>query len=393
MICCCVDKGTKKALNHSTLTVTPSHWSTNFSLCPPSVPKWGGFCEDNFPASDVLSQRENDQFWWRIQNWKKLARVFIGSRLAGSQPTWRACVDATLIRLSMEGAEQLPEWLRAPRQRRNKMAAIVHFLPNSASVTSRIEQFEHLTGSSGSRLASSTRTMLGSSSSMSMRPLSVPVPCSQRFSATESRQGIHFDDTSSESESPSKDFLLLLCWLFCQNWIFHLDQFCLQIQEWWTIINHFFDGDPWHFTTYKLMKSSDNFFCKNEILSRARSHNLMIDVSWGERGSLECQDLRDFQWFLRSHGYSIDNVGGFIDLEFELLFKKEASDSKERYYLFHWYWINLQLVWNSIISAHHLSKELWLSNLAAIYCSFVKLIFGHRHCDIFLEKVQLCNKK
>ena len=161
--------------------------------------------------------------------------------------------------------EELPEWLRAPRPRRStksNMAALslIHFLPSSASVTSRIEQFEHLTGSSGSRLASSTRTMLGSSSSMSMRPLSVPVPCSQRFSATESRQGIHFDDTSSESESPSKDFLLLLCWLFCQNWIFHLDQFCLQIQEWWTIINHFFDGDPWHFTTYKLMKSSDNFF-------------------------------------------------------------------------------------------------------------------------------------
>ena len=137
------------------------------------------------------------------------------------------------------------------------------------------------------------------------------------------------------------------------------------------------------------------FSCKNEILSRARSHNLMIDVSWGERGSLECQDLRDFQWFLRSHGYSIDNARGFIDLEFELLFKKEAFDSKERYYLFHWYWINLQLVWVSPKRHYQLSKELWLSNLAAIYCSFVKLIFGHRHCDsdIFLEKVQLCNKK
>ena len=129
----------------------------------------------------------------------------------------RACVDATLIRLSMEGAEQLPEWLRAPRPRRSKMAAIVHFLSSSASVTSRIEQFEHLTGSSGSRLASSTRTMLGSSSSMSMRPLSVPVPSSQRFSATESRQGIHFDDTSSESESPSKDFLLLCVGYFAKN--------------------------------------------------------------------------------------------------------------------------------------------------------------------------------
>ena len=117
----------------------------------------------------------------------------------------RACVDATLIRLSME--HQLPEWLRAPRRRRSSTnMALLQFLPSS-SVTSRIEQFEHLTSSSDSR-QSSSRTMLGREmSSLSVtRPFSVPVPCTQ---CTESRQGIHFDDTSSESDSPSKAFLVL----------------------------------------------------------------------------------------------------------------------------------------------------------------------------------------
>ena len=112
--------------------------------------------------------------------------------------------------------EELPEWLRAPRPSRStksNMAALslIHFLPSSASVTSRIEQFEHLTSSSESR-ESSSRTMLGremSSSVARVRPLSVPVPsCSQCVAAAESRQGIHFDDTSSESDSPSKVCLL-----------------------------------------------------------------------------------------------------------------------------------------------------------------------------------------
>ena len=95
---------------------------------------------------------------------------------------------------------QLPEWLRAPPQRSSM--ALLHFLPSS-SVTSRIEQFEHLTSSS------SSRPMLGGEMrSLSVtRPFSVPVPCTL---CSESRQGIHFDDTSSESESPSKAFLLLL---------------------------------------------------------------------------------------------------------------------------------------------------------------------------------------
>ena len=112
--------------------------------------------------------------------------------------------------------EELPEWLRAPRPSRStksNMAALslIHFLPSSASVTSRIEQFEHLTSSSESRQTSSRR-MLGremSSSVARVRPLSVPVPsCSQCVAAAESRQGIHFDDTSSESDSPSKVCLL-----------------------------------------------------------------------------------------------------------------------------------------------------------------------------------------
>ena len=115
--------------------------------------------------------------------------------------------------------EELPEWLRAPRPSRStksNMAALslIHFLPSSASVTSRIEQFEHLTSSSESR-QSSSRTMLGremSSSVARVRPLSVPVPsCSQCIAAAESRQGIHFDDTSSESDSPSKVFYASLC--------------------------------------------------------------------------------------------------------------------------------------------------------------------------------------
>ena len=119
----------------------------------------------------------------------------------------RACVDATLIRLSME--QQLPEWLRAPPQRSSM--ALLQFLPSS-SVTSRIEQFEHLTSSAGSRESSSRAMLGGEMSSVSVtRPFSVPVPCTL---CSESRQGIHFDDTSSESESPSKAFLLLLLLLF-----------------------------------------------------------------------------------------------------------------------------------------------------------------------------------
>ena len=117
--------------------------------------------------------------------------------------------------------EELPEWLRAPRPSRStnsNMAALslIHFLPSSsASVNSRIEQFEHLTSSSSeSRQSSSSRTMLGREMSKSsvarvLRPLSVPVACSQCCANAESRQGIHFDDTSSESDSPSKFFLLL----------------------------------------------------------------------------------------------------------------------------------------------------------------------------------------
>ena len=127
---------------------------------------------------------------------------------------------------------QLPEWLRAPRQRKStsaNMAALsllvqkrggslplgetgtlLQFLPSSsASVTSRIEQFEHLTSSSASRQPSSSAMLGREMSSVSVRPFSVPVPCSQCITASESRQGIHFDDTSSESDSPSKVFLLL----------------------------------------------------------------------------------------------------------------------------------------------------------------------------------------
>lgn len=114
----------------------------------------------------------------------------------------------------------LPEWLRAPRQSKSSRMALLQFLPSS-SVTSRIEQFEHLTSSSESRQSSSNRRMLGMSSMSSSlsnapvlansvsvtRPFSVPVhTCVQ---CVESRQGIHFDDTSSESDSPSKAFLLL----------------------------------------------------------------------------------------------------------------------------------------------------------------------------------------
>ena len=111
---------------------------------------------------------------------------------------------------------ELPEWLRAPRQ---SSMALLQFLPSS-SVTSRIEQFEHLTSISESRQSSSNGRMLGMSSMSSSfsvpvlassvsvtRPFSVPVhTCVQ---CVESRQGIHFDDTSSESDSPSKAFLLL----------------------------------------------------------------------------------------------------------------------------------------------------------------------------------------
>ena len=112
---------------------------------------------------------------------------------------------------------QLLEWLRAPRQESN-MATLLQFLPptsttasivtfpsssSATSVTSRIQEFEHLTSSSESR-QSSTRTIVASRgrSSLSVRPLSVPVPFGQALA--DSR--IHFDDTASESESPSKVF-------------------------------------------------------------------------------------------------------------------------------------------------------------------------------------------
>ena len=125
---------------------------------------------------------------------------------------------------------QLLEWLRAPRQESN-MATLLQFLPptsttasivtfpassSATSVTSRIQEFEHLTSSSESR-QSSTRTIVASRgrSSLSVRPLSVPVPFGQALA--DSR--IHFDDTASESESPSIVFENICLCFWSISWL------------------------------------------------------------------------------------------------------------------------------------------------------------------------------